>query len=543
MLANVRRNKAASDKAALWRITAFGVAALVFSLLVIAVRVRWVPLESVDRGVADGLNELIAPNRFLVQLMGGISRLGSFGVLFWLVAIGATLLVVRRQYRLAGFLVAAALGGVVLDPTLKAAIGRLRPVVEQPVAHGGGNSFPSGHSLNSFICYSALLLVFLPALRRRWRRPVLIAFAVLVALIGFSRLALGVHFLSDVIGAWSLGFAWVGLCAAAFQLMRYQQGRRVTAPLDEGLEPEAAPDLRPTDPQGADAAGAAATADERGADAADARTRSASVAAGTRSASVARGADAQAHSGPIGAATTPNGRLWAVAGLAVAWVLTFGALVALGLPLAKYRKGNGNVLWDTTVPHWFAAHRTDLLGRVSIIGSEVGNTHAILAIGLVVGAVALAALRRWTPVVFLLTVMFGELTLFLASAAIVGRVRPDVANMDGKMPTSSFPSGHVAATICIWTAAALLVLPRTRAWWRWLFVAAAVVMPAWVAVSRMYRGMHHPTDILGSCVLAGLWLAATWWLLRPDQDRTAPPAASAPAPASARKATEKAAAR
>jgi len=443
----------------------FGGAALLFTLLMIAVRVRWVPLEDVDRGVANGLNELIAPSGFLVALMGGISRIGSTGVLTWLIAIGATLLIVRRQYRLAGFLVATTVGALVLDPTLKAAVGRLRPVVEQPVAHGGGNSFPSGHSLGSFVCYSALLLVFLPALRPRWRRPVLIVVAAIVVLIGFRRLALGVHFFSDVIGAWSLGVAWVGLCVAAFELLRHKQGERVTAPLTEGLEPEAADDLHPTEPH-----------------------------------------------------PSPTGRVRTVAGLAVAWVLTFGALVAMGIPLAKYHKGNGNVLGDQTIPHWLANHRSGVLDRITIVGSEVGNTHAILAIGLVVGAVALAHARRWRPVIFLLAAMFGELTLFLASAAIVGRARPDVENLDGPMPTSSFPSGHVAATICIWTVAALLVWPRTRAWWRWLPIAAAVLMPLWVAVSRMYRGMHHPTDILGSCVLAGLWLTALFWLTRPNRD-------------------------
>ncbi|WP_433057312.1 phosphatase PAP2 family protein [Dactylosporangium sp. CS-033363] len=464
------------DKAALLRITGFGAAALLFSVLVIAVRVRWLPLESVDRGVADGLNRLVAPSEFLVNLMGGISRLGSFGVLAWLVVIAATVLLVRRQYRLTGFLLATALGGLVLDPALKLAVGRLRPVVEQPVAHGGGNSFPSGHSLNSFICYAALVLVFLPALEARWRRPLLIAVGAVVALIGFSRLALGVHFLSDVVGGWSLAVAWVGLCAAAFELWRYEHGRRVTEPLSEGLEPEAAEDLHPTAPH-------------------------------------------QHEPERAG-----HGRAWVVAGLGVAWVLTFGALVALGIPLAHYRDGNGNLLGDRAIPHWFAEHRADALGRITLVGSEVGNTHAILAIGLVVGAVALALVRRWRPVVFLVTVMFGELSLFLASAAIVGRSRPDVENMDGPMPTSSYPSGHVAATICIWATAAVLVMPRTRAWWRWLFVAAAVVMPLWVAVSRMYRGMHHPTDILGSCVLAALWVFAAWWLLRPNHDLVEEPA-------------------
>ena len=42
----------------------------------------------------------------------------------------------------------------------------------------------------------------------------------------------------------------------------------------------------------------------------------------------------------------------------------------------------------------------------------------------------------------------------------------------------------------------------------------------WVAVARMYRGMHHPTDIVGGMVLAGMWVTATWWLIRPNNDLT-----------------------
>jgi len=458
------------QKAALWRIAGVTIAALLFGLLLIAVRVRWVPLESVDRGLANWLNARIATSDFLITLMGGISRLGSYGVLAWLVAIGATLLAARKQFRLAIFLVATSVGAIILDPTLKEAVGRLRPVVEEPVAHGGGNSFPSGHSLGSLIIYGALLLVFLPALRPRWRRPAAITLGAVVVLIGFSRLALGVHFLSDVLGGWALGIAWLGLTTVTFELGRARDGDRVTEPLTEGLEPEAGDDLRPTAP----------------------------------------------HRHAAG-----RGRI--AAGLAVAWVFTFGALVALGLPLSRYHKGNGNVLGDSTIPHWFAGHRHAALAKISIIGSEVGNTHAILAIGLAAGAVALAVTRSWRPVVFLLIVMFGELTLFLASAAMTGRARPDVENMDGPMPTSSFPSGHVAATICMWVVIAILVRGR----WRWLFVTAAVLMPLWVAVSRVYRGMHHPTDIVGSLLLSALWVGAAWYLIQPT-------AVAAPEPAEER---------
>jgi undecaprenyl-diphosphatase len=448
-------------------VAGFGAAALLFGILLIAVRVRWVPLESVDHGIAADLNSAVADHPVAVTVLKFITTMGSLGVLSWLTGIAALVLLVRRRYRLVLYLLVTGAGAVILDPTLKLAVGRLRPVVAEPIAVGGGNSFPSGHALSSIIVYGALLLVFAPALPKKAKWPVFAAYALLVVLIGFSRLALGVHFLSDVLGAWCLGIAWLGLTAYAFEIWRKQSGQRVAEPVAEGLEPEAARDLKPTGP-------------------------------------------------PIAAQVTSNGL--AIAGGLVAWVLTFGVLCAVGVPLARYHGGNGNILWDTSLPQWFAAHRTATLDRISALGSDYGNTHAILDVGLIAGALALAVIRRWRPVIFLVATMLGELTLFLASAAIAHRPRPTVEHLDGPLPTSSFPSGHVAATLLLYAAIAVLVLPRTRAWWRWLFVAAAVLMPLWVAFSRIYRGMHHPTDVLGSVVLAACWLAAMIYFVRPHCD-------------------------
>ena len=85
------------------------------------------------------------------------------------VGVAAAILAIRKRWRLAVYLLVTAAGALVLDPVLKSLVGRLRPVVAHPIAHGTGNSFPSGHSLGSIVCYGAILLVFLPAARGRWR--------------------------------------------------------------------------------------------------------------------------------------------------------------------------------------------------------------------------------------------------------------------------------------------------------------------------------------------------------------------------------------
>jgi undecaprenyl-diphosphatase len=116
---------------------------------------------------------------------------------------------------------------------------------------------------------------------------------------------------------------------------------------------------------------------------------------------------------------------------------------------------------------------------------------------------------------------------------VVKRPRPEgVTHLDSHLPTSAYPSGHEAATACLYIAIAILVIGHARGWWRWLFLIPAIAMPVLVALSRMYRGEHHPTDILGSLVFAALWLTATSWLIRPNAGHVvvAAPEQSAPGP-------------
>src|ERR1700753_2654538 len=224
-------------------------AAFVFVLLLLLVRLQWEPLESSDHSAAAGLNGLVAGHAAVVSVIKAVTWLGSDGVLWTLIALAVVLLAIRRRWRLAVYLLVTGAGALILDPVLKALVGRLRPVVAHPVAYGNGDSFPSGHALGSIVCYGALFLVFLPAFRGRWRRGVTAVIVILIAAIGVSRLLLGVHYLSDVLGAWALGITWLGVTASAFELSRQAGGAPVTDPVAEGLEPEDRADLQPAEPE------------------------------------------------------------------------------------------------------------------------------------------------------------------------------------------------------------------------------------------------------------------------------------------------------
>jgi membrane-associated phospholipid phosphatase len=93
---------------------------------------------------------------------------------------------------------------------LKATFERPRPSFDDPVATAGWFSFPSGHALSSIALYGTLAYVLGSALRsQRARAASLAGVAVLVATIGFSRLYLGVHYLTDVLAGYSAGLAWL----------------------------------------------------------------------------------------------------------------------------------------------------------------------------------------------------------------------------------------------------------------------------------------------------------------------------------------------
>jgi undecaprenyl-diphosphatase len=192
-------------------------------------------------------------------------------------------------------------------------------------------------------------------------------------------------------------------------------------------------------------------------------------------------------------------------------VFTFGVLYFVGYAVKRWEPS-----FDDGVPRWLQTFRTEQLDHLSWLASKAGDTHAVLIVCLVFCPLALALWRQWRPVVFVVLTMIGELTLFLCAAAATGRERPSVEQLDGQMPTSSFPSGHIAATMCLWVAIAIVCVPRVRQWWRWVFPVLAFVMPALVALSRMYRGMHHPTDVLGAALLTTCWVGALYLIIRPS---------------------------
>lgn len=189
-------------------------------------------------------------------------------------------------------------------------------------------------------------------------------------------------------------------------------------------------------------------------------------------------------------------------------ILLVGVLV--GLLLAKGASHDAVGRADTRVDRWFAAHRTNDLNRATHYATDAAETPTIAALAVLTVAGAALAWRRWREPMLLAVAVAGEVLIFVTITLLVDRPRPPVSHLDVAPPTSSFPSGHTAAAVALYGAWAVVAWQRSRsALLRGLLTLLAVAVPIAVALSRMYRGMHYPTDVLAGALLGAGWLAVT----------------------------------
>lgn len=200
------------------------------------------PLVKLDTSAANNLHGWVLANPVVADTCRFLSFLGSPPWFYLLIGGSALWWWLHRGHkRLAIYLVTTGLVGGLIDTVVKIAVDRHRPSLEDPIATAHGKSFPSGHTMLATYGYGALLLTFLPLLPRRWRKWAIGGWLVLVALIAASRLGLGVHYITDVLGGFVLGLAWLAAATAAFSIWRVERGKPEVHPT-EGLQPEVARD-------------------------------------------------------------------------------------------------------------------------------------------------------------------------------------------------------------------------------------------------------------------------------------------------------------
>ena len=178
------------------------------------------------------------------------------------------------------------------------------------------------------------------------------------------------------------------------------------------------------------------------------------------------------------------------------------------------------------------AARTDAWNVVTLAWSLLGSTGLIIGVGILVSALILGRTGNWRLAAVPVLASVLQEAIFLLAANLVDRPRPPVAHLDEAPPTASYPSGHVGASTALYVTFALLALPIRTVWVRWLTVVVCLAIPVLVAFGRLYRGMHHLTDV-GAGFVNGVVCAflAYWWYLRGERTRepSVPAAQTVPA--------------
>jgi len=194
-------------------------------------------LQQFDERVLRALRQPDNPEvplgpRWLAEAARDVTALGSGSVLALVVVAVAGFLAQVRRYRTLLFMVGSTVGGALLNAWLKGFMGRPRPSVVPHLTWVLSESFPSGHAMLSAIVYLTLGALLAQLTQRRRLKAYLLGVALLLTLlIGVTRVYLGVHYPTDVLGGWVAGLAWALLTALVARM-----ARRRSPALDEEAE-------------------------------------------------------------------------------------------------------------------------------------------------------------------------------------------------------------------------------------------------------------------------------------------------------------------
>ena len=209
----------------------------------------------------------------------------------------------------------------------------------------------------------------------------------------------------------------------------------------------------------------------------------------------------------------------AIRNLSLGVIIGILMVIALALIFVKLTDDvtDGPIALDRTIA--LAVHSTASPAETAImlIITNFGNLYllGLVVVSLIVGAIIIVRSRRGKefglPVAILDTIapsvaLGGALGLALIIKTLVGRMRPSIFPPIVHESGFSFPSGHTISALTFYGMCAFLLARPLHGWARWLVVLGAAIIIGAVAYSRVYLGVHYPTDVLGSFILGAAWL-------------------------------------
>ncbi|WP_248965796.1 phosphatase PAP2 family protein [Sphaerisporangium perillae] len=185
------------------------------------------------------------------------------------------------------------------------------------------------------------------------------------------------------------------------------------------------------------------------------------------------------------------------------------AAVTLGVGWLIIKPFHAEVAGEVAVNQGLAQDRTPLFNTLTHYGSMLSDTPAIIVLTAVAALAFRFAFNRWRESIFIILSVWSQSAVFLLATVFIQRPRPTVRHLDPAPPTSSFPSGHTSAAVGFYCGMALVLTLHTHRhtvlkalWW-----TVGLAAPLIVGVSRLYRGMHHLTDVSWGLILGFVCLA------------------------------------
>ncbi|MET8139254.1 phosphatase PAP2 family protein [Sphaerisporangium sp. NPDC005288] len=185
------------------------------------------------------------------------------------------------------------------------------------------------------------------------------------------------------------------------------------------------------------------------------------------------------------------------------------AVVTLGVGWLIIKPFHSEVAGEIAVNQGFAADRTPLFNTLTHFGSMLSDTPVIVVLTAIAALTFRFAFGRWRESVFIILAVWSQSIVFLLATVFIQRPRPTVQHLDPAPPTSSFPSGHTSAAVGFYCGMALVLTlhAHRHTVLKVLLWTVGLAAPLIVAVSRLYRGMHHLTDVSWGLVLGFVCLA------------------------------------
>jgi undecaprenyl-diphosphatase len=187
-------------------------------------------LSSMDRNTAEFFRQLITPT--LTRVVRVVTFFGSVGAVTTASVIAGIILIRKRAFYRVSALALAVGGGRVLAIALKDVFERARPAPENAIVTYGSYSFPSGHTMGTTLLCGSLVIIAATSVDGFGKRAgFFLLGAVWVVVIGATRIYLGAHYLTDVIGGFTAGVAWLAVCWAGVETARRWRRRHDSFPL------------------------------------------------------------------------------------------------------------------------------------------------------------------------------------------------------------------------------------------------------------------------------------------------------------------------